>query len=397
MRPAHPIVAFITTVALLSSSALTAPPAAAEPTDGWTLTGTVVAGTGSKVVIQPSVWPLASLDRGAGNRVAMLNLDPVVTDTGSYQISIARAAIPADRYVARDGSIAVRLVISDGTSAEIQEVAVDPATVVAASRAEQVDFKNPQVVPQVKPDDPAPRVILKAAKLMPGLTSAKLAAAPAKSRVFVSSAAADAKTAAILPMAGCYTTEGPEHGPYKETFARVYGSANVKGSVDQSMGSSHTIGAAVKGPSGWGASGSYRVEVSSSAGYMTDFNIVDASVANNVKQKYYYTDCNTSSSGQWERVATVSKPVRITSGPYFSRLAHTNYSHCNVAYAGVKYERAENQNGTISGGMDLPFVNTNAQAGWTKSTSIAYKFTKKGSICGSNDEWMLADAISTKA
>lgn len=396
MHSNRPIVAFLTTAALLSSTAFTAQPAAAAPIDGWTVTGTVVAGAGSKVVVEPSIWPLSSQDKGKGNRVAMLDLQPVVTDTGSYQITIPRSAVPRARYVARDGSISVRLVISDGVSAEIQEMTADPTTVVTASRAQKVDFKSPNLAPQVKPDDPAPRVILKASKLLPGLTRQKLAAAPTNPRASVTAASATDATPDVVPMGGCYTFEGAEHGPYKEVFARVYGTANVKGSVDQLDSSSHTIGVAVKAAGGsWGASGTARVEVTASAGYMTDYNIVDSSVANNVKQKYYTTECNT--SGEWEVVSTISKPIRITSGPYFAQVAHTNYSNCTAAYSGVTYKRTSNKNGTISGGMDLPFINTTAQAGWTTATTIAYKFTKAGSICGSNDEWMQAASISTKA
>lgn len=201
---------------------------------------------------------------------------------------------------------------------------------------------------------------------------------------------------AALPAGGCYTVEGGEHGPYRETFAKVYGTEYVKGSVDQYYESSHTIGVAVKGAiGGWGASGTARVDVSSSAGYKTSFNIVDAAVANNVLEKYYYTKCNT--SGEWEPVATVSKPIRITSGPYFTRVAHTNYKKCDTAYSGIIYSRKSGTNGTIAGGMDLPFVNTSAQSGWDSKTTLEYKFTKGGSICGSDDTWMYASALSAKA
>lgn len=64
---------------------------------------------------------------------------------------------------------------------------------------------------------------------------------------------------------------------------------------------------------------------------------------------------------------------------------------------GRTYKRSSSKNGAITGGMDLPFINTSAQAGWTSDTTIAYKFSKAGTICGSNDTWMYAAAISTKA
>lgn len=111
---------------------------------GWTLEGNVVPKVaGTKIIIQPSIWPNHSSEHGKGTAVDMLSFPPVYSSTGHYQIHVAPSAA-GSRYVNRDGSLSVRLIISDGESAEIQETTVDRESLAARTEIGEVNFKLPQ-------------------------------------------------------------------------------------------------------------------------------------------------------------------------------------------------------------------------------------------------------------
>jgi hypothetical protein len=364
----------------------------------FVIRGDLVASNGKAVVIA-SIWPNHAVASTPGTVAQMQQLDTVVTASSRYRIRIPAASVAAD-HLSPDGSIDFRLVISDGNSAQIQEITARPGL---PANVESVNLgTRPLSTAERNPAEAAQPVTFDAAHLVPGLTRSAVEAAPpnadvtrfarpARTQVSVDGELAGALPA--VPTLGCYVVSGAQHGPYNETFTRVYGTASVKGSVDQQAGSSHTISVAVKGLGAWGASGTKTV--STTAGWYTDFVIVDAAVYNKVYQQYFYTKCNT--SGSWETVATQSKPTTFHSGPYFYHTPHANYTNCTTGYQGTTYTRSSNRQGAIVGGMDLPFIKVSAQSGWDAATLIQYRFFSPGRICGSNAMWQQAAFISATA
>lgn len=317
----------------------------------------------------------------------MRSLEPVVTKSGRYRITIPAVDVPPQN-VSEVGDIDVHLVISDGSAAEIQEVSVGLREV---ARVETVDLTQKQAPPQTKPDDPAPRIRFKAAALAPGLTTTVLGR-----KAVEEDAVRRIEATPTLVTAGCAIYRGGLHGPYNETFTKVYGTVYVKAKIDHNATSSHMIGVAVKGTGGaWGASGSSTI--SAGYGYETSQNVVNARVMNKVMERYYYTKCNTIDDPTLRTVATQSKAQYVDSAPYFAYAPHVNYGNCRPGYATVHYKRMRYKQGVISGGMDLPFIHVNAQSGWDSSTNIDYLFTRTGKLCGSNTTWLRAAYISATA
>jgi hypothetical protein len=344
-------------------------------------------GQGERVAVVASIWPNRLHQPAEGGRVDMRNLEPVVTKSGRYRITIPAVDVPPGT-VSEVGDIDVHLVISDGSSAEVQEVSVGLNEV---SEVDAVDLTQQQGPPQTKPEGPTPRIKFRSADLAPGLTTKMIERA-----VVEETAVRRIAASPDVVQAGCAIYTGGLHGPYNETFTKVYGTSYVKAKIDHNSTASHTIGVAVKGANGvWGASGTSSI--SASYGYETSQNVVDSNVINKVMQRYYYTKCNTIDDPTLRTVSTQSKAQYVDSAPYFTYAPHVNYGNCRGTYATVHYKRASTKQGSISGGMDLPFINVSAQSGWDSNTNIDYYFTRNVKLCGSNATWLTAAYISATA
>lgn len=95
-----------------------------------------------------------------------------------------------------------------------------------------------------------------------------------------------------------------------------------------------------------------------------------------------------------------SYPSYEYDGPYYTQVAHTNYTTCSTGYAGHSYSRKTYANATISGGVDMPFVDVSAQADWSSSMKCGWQFSSSrgGKLCGSNPKpWTQTPYVSGTA
>lgn len=204
-----------------------------------------------------------------------------------------------------------------------------------------------------------------------------------------------ALVAQVASGGGCTTTYSSEHGPYYESFADFHGTAYAKGRIRHEYATTHTVGVAVKasGSSTWGSSGT--ATTSGSFSYDSGYYVVNVNVKNRIMEKYHYYTCYV--DGKYY-TTTYSKPSRVYDGPYYSQIAHVNYGTCSTAYANHQYSRISYKNETFTTGLDLPFGNFSAQAGWSSTQEMWWTFTRQGTLCGSNSQsWTTAPQVSANA
>lgn len=337
------------------------------------LTGTVHAdgraASGSQIVVR--AWPSNEqlTEMPDGQSFDLVDVAVTTADTrGQYTVDVDPAQLP-DGYVGEDGAVNLEVIAVHGQMASAQSV----TALAPGSRAATV-------AAQAAGDSTAPA----------GWTTA------AAFGVATTAARSDAGDVTAASGGGCTTTTGGRHGPYLETFARMYGTANVKGRVIQASSASHTLGVGVKasGSSTWSASGTQTR--STGWGYDTGRTIVDAAVKNKVYHRYYDYVCMV--DGKYYTTRYTRPDSFYAAGPYYSQVAHTNYTTCDPGYKDHVYTRQTNQNGAFGAGVDLPFINLSAQAGWTSTVTMEYKFFRAGKICGSGGQaWGAAPRVSTTA
>lgn len=353
-----------------------------------------------------SAWPnQASINTlTESSRIDMIELGKVLGDRyGTYTFEVLPSRIPAD-YRDDQGGVNLRLLITDGDQLTVREVTVgrlDDKTGGKDAQLDSVDLSTSRASNLSRlatnaassGDAVAQQIVLPASAMLNEGQVASALDAKSTTQAVVPLGLRPVVTP-VVPYMGCYAFTGARHGPYLETYGTVYAGPGVKGKVEHYAGASHTIGIAAKASGGWYASGSQTL--SSQAGYTTSFNVADAYVKNYVYQRYYYTKCDT--TGSWVTVLTQSKPDLISSGPQFSYAGHVNYAYCTTTYKGVTYSTSTTKEGTVAGGMDLPFINVSAQSGWNSSVKFSFYFSRAGKICGNrNTGWLNSSLISTYA
>jgi hypothetical protein len=413
MLRARPVLSALTTAVLTASALVVAAPALAA-TDTATVASGVVARDGTPVAgatVTVRIWPSEQVLHNLpdGTAFDLLPMPGATTDSKGHYSARVPFALPAD-YLAPDGSVNVELVASDGDRASTQSVTVHPESDrVAASTVRRIAGTSdvPQRWAQGMRGSSTG-----AARLNFDLGTAKAsqqrAAALAKSKNPGDVAAVPSTGSAVAlgvgrakPLArrlsggGCVTATGSRHGPYMEKFAEMYGTPYVKGRIYHHVGATHTVGIGVlySGAGSWAAGGTQST--SSGWGYDTKFNIVDAAVSNRVYERYFLYTCVTS-AGKY--TTTFSRPDGIADGPYFVHISHVNFGTCSPGYVGGDFHRNQYRNGEYRTGLDLPFINLSAQAGWNTAVESFWEFYRPGYICGSNGiEWGYAPRVSTRA
>lgn len=175
----------------------------------------------------------------------------------------------------------------------------------------------------------------------------------------------------------CGTTrKGTIYG-VTEYFTRVQGASFASVRVRQGYDSSHTLGVAVAGSSGWKGSGSVTVTLGASGTTPAYSDAVR--VANKVNYTKYGSDCNP------ESVSSV-RPAgvhTILSGTGWT--ARKNFTYACVTYQkGQEFVKQKGTNVTVAGGVELGFVKVNAQSGHNSKTSATWVWTGRGKFCASS-------------
>lgn len=415
-------IAIITAVSAVAAAIVVPANAnAADSSDTVVARGQLVR-DGRQVVgqVRVRVWPdetwLQTLPEGT--QFDLLELRPVATDRrGRFAVTLP-FDLPS-RFVGPKGDVDVEVVASDGVTATTHnftaaQVAAVSAVASGGSRrwAPLVEAEQARAGVDVAVAPPVLSLELGAATAKSkrsraahvaaaaGLGDGDVEATPGvgPAAAFDMGSGSDTTESHFTAMSGggCSTSSGSRHGPYLEHYASFYGTAYAKGKVIHEYRTTNTVGVGVKysGSSTWSANGTQGT--SGSFSYNSGYRVVNAAVKNKVWERYYYYSCIASDGKIY--TTTYTRPNGIYDGPHYAQVAYVSYSTCSRTYSGHEYSRKSGTNTTISGGLDLPFINLSAQSGWTETTEMWWYFSRSGKLCGSNSQtWTSAPRVSAYA
>ncbi len=327
-----------------------------------------------KIVAWPNAATLSAISEG--DEVPLLSLyEQTVGNSGSFFYYVHADQIPAT-YLNDQGAVDLRVTASDGnvlvpfslTAAAAEtwgpefDTAFEPNDVT-------IDIGNGQATDEVNP----PTEWRDA-----GDNGVTVAQAESNSTSAVlelnNNAARGARAAAV----SCFELKGAYLPARQERFLSIYNWTGAKADVKQSVSTEHTLGIAVKGASGsasWRVGGSKTV---SAGDAQTITGQVNKTYSNKVNYRYFTMYCG------GYKVGTEARPVSTHS--LFTRyeaIEPKNWTKgCTMLPVGSQYEKTKGSAYTKMGGVDLGFIDVNAQSGFSKSQVITFKVTQKSKICG---------------
>jgi hypothetical protein len=186
--------------------------------------------------------------------------------------------------------------------------------------------------------------------------------------------------------AGCRGYWGNPYGPYQVKLGDVSSGKSATGEISYASGSSTntTLGIEYYNGSDWSASGSSTAGASSKVGFTQKgigterffgqwtYHTYFACMGQRFRRADYY-------AGRGQTVSIAHPTFKYCTGPY---------------YAKSRWFTDSSKNQTYSIGLSLFNINLTSQSGWEKSMEIAYDFTGKGWVCGSNNQYEGAPRVA---
>jgi hypothetical protein len=161
-----------------------------------------------------------------------------------------------------------------------------------------------------------------------------------------------------------------------ERFVQAIGTGNARPTVDQEVGTQHTMGIAYdSGTGSWSQSGSLSLSFGASA--ETTYGAGASLVYNKVNYRKYEQFCAWLWHYQWRP----SGYYALNSG--YGPLITPYWSNCTNYYSGT-YTKSQGTNVVFSAGVTLTMISVTAQAQFTNQTKLSWNFTGSGKLCGSS-------------
>lgn len=346
--------------------------------------------TGANVVA--FAWPksstLANLADGA--EVPLLKLGSVSTDsTGQFTIPADPATVPA-RYFETDGNLSVEITASDPTrqiqwnySVQHLATAAAPAGYWALASSSNPTAAAPG--PEVELDlgggtasdagnEPATWVDDNGSPLSPSLQSQAV-------ETGVGSAQSD--TAMEGPPI-CYYIAGDWHHGLPEHFANVYNYTGAKGTVEQNLNITHTLGV---GASSNGyftdtkVDGTASIVVDNGTGAgASQSGILNKSIWDRMNYRDFHSTCPFAQPAQRRPVSAFD----FLTVDLFRSVIHQYYRNCGSHGAGGSWYTTTAHQVTFAFGTDIGPISVSAQSGFGQGTKLGFSFSHSSDVCGNS-------------
>jgi hypothetical protein len=168
-------------------------------------------------------------------------------------------------------------------------------------------------------------------------------------------------------------------GPTWAVIANVWGNPRTAyGRVQYTVSSSHTLGTAV---SRSGAVGDFEASGSmtrtSGLGFDTNYTVINHQIQGAWWYQKYFWNCVGYSEYELRPGTFYTGPRSVGAG------TRTLPYACAVYQAGWEFHRESGANHSFSTGVNVGGVGVVSQVGWTRSTSVFYKFGRQGRMCAS--------------
>jgi len=418
--------------AAAATSVLTSPAGAAAslapdvPTVYASGTATAGGAAAPGAVVLAELWPdaatLAAIPQGG--TVPMWTLGRDTADaTGTFSISLPVSSVPA-QFKEADGRVDVTLTSISGTKSVTWNYSQEPVTAAgpvtgaavadgsaAAGTAIRLDFGTGATFD--KANDPAAWLDSNDRALgTPGRTSTSAQVGTATPDVIASvhqdvNAARDAAMAKVTGRTGspraaaealapvpCVTTKGGLRTGVSERFQSIYNWSGAAATAKQSYGVNHTLGIGVRftyKSSSWSQDGAKTIDLNASA---TMSGLVNKNLYNKVNYRAYRRVCPIQGVTDFRRPESVNALL----SKFTPSVNQTWNSACTSYGPGATLTKVKGKAYTKSTGVDLTFVKLSAQSGYSGSSEVIYKISKKSSACANSKVgWASARAMLVKS
>ncbi|WP_162907547.1 DUF4198 domain-containing protein [Allorhizocola rhizosphaerae] len=362
-----------------------------------TKNGQPVSGADVNAVAWPSTEVLAKLPAGAGFRQELVAQE--TTDAkGRFAISVDLGKLAKD-YIGSNGAVDLTLIAADGqhqirwnfTATKADKNApglwgnprVSPALLAQRSVAGQAPTRLSIDIGDVahvveEGNEPEKWVGIDGQPLGPvkGIEAAKVTRGP---RTMAS------KTADSFQPLDCTVWSPMDEYQYgrTESFVQAVGSGYAPPTVDQEVGTQHTLGVAYDGGNGsWHQSGSLTLSFGASA--ETTYSSGARIVYNKVNYRKYSFFCAWTWYYEWRPIGYYA--LNSGFGPSITPV----WTSC-TNYSSGTYTKNSGTNVVFSTGVNLTVANVSAQAQFSNNTKLKWTFSGPGKLCGSNSSgWVSA-------
>lgn len=318
-------------------------------------------------------------------RTAIVGQSAIAAD-GTFAIRQIEGASLAP-FVSAKGQLDGRFVISDGTSEMVwwtslrRQMIGTRATWVSAAnnsaKPTEFDFSTGRVTQRVPVDlADSGGSAFRRAPVTTGVVTVR------KGTKLTEAASMEMKTGRREE---CYIYDTETLPARTESFANLYAWSGAPMVVTQSTGNDHTLGV-TNSMGGWHTSGKLTLSFSA---WAESGELFDKRIQNKVNYKRYFDTCY----GVDERPVSY---YDLYSG--YVALSDYNYSYA-CTYKTASFGKSSGTNFTFTTGVDLPSIDTSAQAGWTSSRDVTLmvKVKARTKVCASSSVgWVESASISTR-
>lgn len=384
------------TLALQSGAQATVPEKSGLSITAATVVSGLVTNNGKAVPgadVRAEVWPSAEVlaKQPSGEKVDTRTAAEAVTDPdGNFAISVIPSSL-SKNHVSANGSVDFTLIVADdkyqirwnftatraksGTPGLWGNPRIAPTLLAQRSRDGDaptrlsIDIGNDAHVIE-QGNEPAKWLgpdgqLLGAAK---GLEAAKVARKPRTiGRQTVGSSVEECNAWGAM---------NEYQNGVSESFVRAVGSGNAPVTVDQEVGTEHTLGVAADDALGnWSQGGSLTLSFGAEA--ETAYPGYPKTILNDVNYRKYQMFCFFIWYYEWRPIGYFA----LNSG--WAPISTPSWTSCTTYYSG-KYTKVQGSNLTFSVGVGLSPVNVSAQAQFSNQTKLTWNVSGPAKLCGSN-------------
>lgn len=379
--------------------------------------GTVTSGStpiaGATVTL--TAWPnAAALDAlPDGAEVPTRTVATAQSDaSGAYTLAPRLATLPSD-YTEPSGAVSLVLEAAKDGVAQSHNVAAALANSAAGAtsdsiaepgrpavinfdRAAQTASDSTSTAVDAGTPDGALASALTSAATHPGTADATAdTGIPLGGEGNVAAGSASMPVPAFIPRCGPWHAQKERIYGAPEHFVNVYTWSGAPATVDEEVGSEHSLGAAMHtiGTVGWSATAGIEISTATSNGAAA---VVRSSKAeyNQVNYRYFLQSCWAAANGhftgnnkQWRPTGffalTPQGIEKSVSHPYWN-------SHlCSDYKAGQRVVKSKGANTTYTAGVDLGFISVSSHASFSSNMTITFQLTQDSEVCGSTAEGLV--------
>jgi hypothetical protein len=340
--------------AALLAALLPAGPAAAYRAPTGLLTGTVTASEGTNAAgdtVRVLAWPDEAVTNAipAGGFVDTVPIGTGTTDEhGNYALTPDLTNLRTS-YASPSGRVDVEVRVSDGTTMQDWFTTLD-------GTAQHINF-----------DLEAQRV---------------------------DTGAGPEQVTDDIPITTCSQWQAKEYITHRpEKFVNAYGRPHAPLEVSEDVGSTHSLGVALKiEGGGWGLDGSSQLETTSGAGGTQTFHY-ERLIYNSVNYRHWHMTC-TGPEGHDRDMLKASGFYDLIS--QWPSIPPTTWIYCVTKSSG-EWRKSQGSNVTFTGGVSLPYLSVSAHISFSQNFQLTWRPNAPVWLCGNTSlGWAQAPQAAAK-